>query len=153
MIIIYCNKHRDFKEIEEMEKNSKFQYTNPRLIGIELNVNESYTGKSNSEQNLRVETSVESKKNSNIERGFNYSHVVMSAKLGGKESDSPFFLEVKMAVDFRWSDDFNEDKIEKLLRQNGSVLLLSYIRPLVASLSLQAGVGPINLPFLDFSQD
>lgn len=46
MIIIYCNKHRDFKEIEEMEKNSKFQYTNPRLIGIELNVNESYTGKS-----------------------------------------------------------------------------------------------------------
>lgn len=62
MIIIYCNKHRDFKEIEEMEKNSKFQYTNPRLIGIELNVNESYTGKSNSEQNLRVETSVESKK-------------------------------------------------------------------------------------------
>ena len=36
-----------------MEKNSKFQYTNPRLIGIELNVNESYTGKSNSEQNLR----------------------------------------------------------------------------------------------------
>ena len=77
----------------------------------------------------------------------------MSAKLGGKESDSPFFLEVKMAVDFRWSDDFNEDKIEKLLRQNGSVLLLSYIRPLVASLSLQAGVGPINIPFLDFSQD
>ena len=55
--------------------------------------------------------------------------------------------------DFRWSDDFNEDKIEKLLRQNGSVLLLSYIRQLVASLSLQAGVGPINIPFLDFSQD
>lgn len=135
-----------------MEKKSKFQYTNPRLIGVEFNVNESYTGKLNLEQNLRVDTSVESK-NNKIETGFKYSHVIMSAKLGEKESDSPFFLEVKMAVDFRWSDDFKDDKIKKLLRQNGSVLLLSYIRPLVASLTLQAGIGPINIPFLDFSQE
>ena len=136
----------------ENRVNDKFQYTNPRLIGVEFNVDESYNGKFDPNQNLKIHTSVRSKKNDSMEKEFNYSHVVMSAVLGGKESTSQFFLEVKMAGDYRWSGDFDEDKIDKLLRQNGSVLLLSYIRPLVASLTLQAGIGPINIPFLDFSK-
>lgn len=41
---------------------------------------------------------------------------------------------------------------EKMLKVNGGAVLLSYFRPIIATLTMQAGVRPLNLPFVNFTK-
>lgn len=54
---------------------------------------------------------------------------------GNSEVDSglPINMEVKSEID-----------PEKMLRVNGGAVLLSYFRPIIAALTMQAGIRPLN---------
>lgn len=41
---------------------------------------------------------------------------------------------------------------EKMLKVNGGAVLLSYFRPIIVTLTMQAGVRPLNLPFVNFTK-
>ncbi|MBU5477644.1 protein-export chaperone SecB [Eubacterium sp. MSJ-13] len=39
-----------------------------------------------------------------------------------------------------------------MLKINGGAVLLSYLRPIVSSLTMQAGIKPLHLPLIDFTK-
>ena len=52
-----------------------------------------------------------------------------------------------------WTDKLDDKVADELLNRNGVVLLLSYLRLLIAHMTVDAGYPPLNLPFFDVSND
>ena len=42
--------------------------------------------------------------------------------------------------------------IENMLKVNGGAVLLSYLRPILSSLTMQAGIKPLHIPLIDFTE-
>ena len=79
--------------------------------------------------------------------------VVLSLELGEKKADCPFFLTIAEGANFRWDkESYSEEQQKKLLTQNAPALLLSYIRPLVASVTAASPYPTYHLPFIDFTK-
>lgn len=72
----------------------------------------------------------------------------------GEEENAPFLLEAEVAADFSWGEeDFDEEQTETLLTKNAPALLLSYLRPIVASVTNVSPFPVYNLPFVDLREE
>lgn len=70
----------------------------------------------------------------------------------GQESKNPyFFFSAIASAEFKW-EDMTTEEAKKQLHVSGAAVLISYIRPLLSSLTVQSGLPPYQLPFVDFSQ-
>ena len=58
---------------------------------------------------------------------------------------------VKMSAKFSWDDSIDDEK-EKILNINAPAALLSYIRPLISSMTGNLKYPALNIPFIDFTQ-
>lgn len=68
--------------------------------------------------------------------------------------NSPFEIDAEMAAQFIWiGEHIPEADLEKLLKQNAPALLLGYLRPIVASTTMQAGLPPYHIPFMNFVKE
>ena len=61
-----------------------------------------------------------------------------------------FYFDGIISADFSWDDEIKNP--EKMLKVSGGTVLLSYIRPILANLTMQAGMKPLNLPFINFTK-
>lgn len=82
----------------------------------------------------------------------NSEKVVLECTVGGKDENSPFYLVVAMQSRFRWSEDYTPEFIDKLLAQNAPALLLGYLRPFVAQITMASPFPPVHLPLIDFTK-
>lgn len=126
--------------------NSKFQFMDPELESMNFSVNpnfmeEKYSG-------IGMESDIDAQF-----LGNNKAKVSLTVSIGGKEVSQPFDIYVKMSAYFKWTDEISLDKAKKLLNINAPAVLLSYIRPIVASATNSSRYQVLNIPFIDFTKN
>lgn len=125
---------------------SGLQFKNPKMEKIFFELNKEYD--ENEELSMDMDSEVQVKKNQDESE----ATIVMNLKLGFEGENAPFKIDIIASSDFRWSEDVEFD-IDKTLKVSGSTMLLSYIRPVVANLTMQAGLSPFHIPFLDLTRN
>lgn len=126
---------------------SGFQFSNPIINSITIKTNRD-TNKSKTE-NIPIRISTNSDINENTAL-LKLNLIIGSVDENNKSIYSLFF-DSEIQANFRWNDNITKD-IRQLVEINGSTLLISYIRPILTTLSTQAGLEPFYLPFIDFQQ-
>ena len=122
-------------------KESKFQFTNPKLDKIIFNINEEYTEKIDNKLSYSMKVERQGIDNNN-------AIVKLIIEIGNNEN-SRFYLNLEISAKFKWND-IDDEQIDSFLEVNAPALLLSYARPIVANITMQAGLSPMNLPFMNF---
>ena len=125
---------------------SKFQFSNPRIVEVSFRESQVFDKSKYQSFGLNYETEISNKKE-------NTADLSLTIQVGLDEETVPFMLNAKVEASFRWEDGaFEEDAVNKLLEYNAKVLLLSYLRPFISHLIVEAGYPPFVLPFYDFSE-
>ena len=66
--------------------------------------------------------------------------------------DVPFNLKLSAEGHFVWDESLHEnhDQLDILLNQNAPAIIYSYLRPVVTSTTLNAGLPPLVIPLINF---
>lgn len=125
---------------------SSFQFTKPVLVSLEMKADEKKMADiiKSSELNpvLRIEIGRHTKEP--------MARVTLHVAIGvGEDETSPYMLKAAMAAAFKWNDEMTDDAIDAMLSQNAVALLISYIRPVISSVTSETQFPPYDLPFID----
>ena len=130
---------------------SNFRFSDPILLKFTFEINENFLAEAEKEFYVGQKFHVEVSRNPS-EAGC--ASVVLNLELGEKTADCPFFLSIAEGANFRWDNDsYSEEQQEKLLTQNAPALLLSYMRPLVASATAASPYPAYHFPFIYFTKE
>lgn len=125
-------------------KKSKFQFSNPTLESLRFDVYDDFDPESF--EGIAMESNTEV-----LISGEQNATVTLTVKIGEGKQNQPFDIMVKMKADFVWEETITEEASKKMLNINGATVLLSYIRPIVASLTSTSKYPTLNIPFVDFT--
>lgn len=130
---------------EDME--SKFQFSNPSLVNLSFSINEDFKD----EEEVKIKMNIETK--TDREPGSSEATVKLSISIGEESDKSPFYVYAEEIARFRWeADAYSEEGVQRLLAQNAPSLLLSYIRPIIASVTSASPFNGYHIPFINFAQ-
>lgn len=88
------------------------------------------------------------------ERTSQYGALVnLELHMGDQNESSPFFIKAIIESNFSWNESVNDDQIKRMLSERAIVLLLSYLRPFIAHMTVEAGYKPLTIPFIDIRDD
>ena len=76
----------------------------------------------------------------------------LKVNIGEDSSVSPFTIEAAIQSVFEWNASLTDDQLDKLLSENAVALLISYLRPMISHMTVDAGFPPLILPFFDIRQ-
>ena len=128
-----------------MEK-SLFQFSNPHIESIFFKINDASKDVNDIPIEINIQSYVHKEEPSAI--------VKLVLKIGEIAEDdtilSALYFDGCIAAEFRWEEEISD--LEKTLKVNGGTVLLSYIRPILATLTIQAGIRPLHLPFINFTK-
>ena len=126
-------------------KESNFQFNKPILKSIEYRICDEF----NQEQEVTLHRHL----CQNVIRieGKNEAIVELIIEIGCDEKsiNAPFCLKMTIGAGFRWNEELEEFKIEKLLSINAPSLLLSYARPIIANITSNS-IVEYDIPFINF---
>lgn len=125
-------------------KESAFQFRNPVIENLCYERNIDF-GSLEEAVTVPMNITTEVAKSDNCEAR-------VSVKLIIGNNDCPFDAIITMSADFRW-DPSLEDIVDDLLNVNAPSLLVSYMRPIVATLTNASGYPPFNIPYLDMREN
>lgn len=133
-----------------MEK-SKFQFSNPKLTRLHFVVHDDFV--KTEKLDMAIHISVNCQKNLQEELDSdNSAYVTVTVSIGTEDNATPFYIEADESAHFRWDKSaFTEKQIEELLNQNAVALLISYLRPIIASLTAASPFPVYNLPFINLT--
>ena len=125
---------------------SKFQFSNPELEEIEFLVNNNF----NKEKcdGITMQSNVDVRM-----LNANEAYVKLTLKIGESTDLQPFNICVKMGADFTWDKSIDTEKAKQLLNVNAPAVLLSYIRPIVSSMTNSSKYPTLDIPFIDFTKN
>lgn len=128
-------------------KKSKLQFKNPRLRKLEFEINPNFNNENLLGLDLNSKVS--------IDRTNNKAIVSLLLNIFEKENleDVPFFIDIEMSGEFKWSEHVDEKTLDILLNSNAPAILLSYIRPYISTITSGAGYPALILPLIDFTKD
>lgn len=127
---------------------SQFQFSNPMLLALEFHINDTYDA---DVSEINVDISI----NVNKERvNANEAVVELVMEIGERYDRAPFYVRAVEGAMFRWDDDAfaSEQQIEDLLDVNAPSLLLSYLRPIVSSVTSMSKYPTYHIPFINFNK-
>lgn len=127
---------------------SKFQFTDPFVTAITYAENKGFAlaGRGS------VDMPVSLKHTAHKEETPGEATVELQVVVGDKSEQTPFYLSVTMVARFRWGvEAFNEEMTKQLLEKNAVSLLISYCRPIIATLTSQSRFPAYNIPFIDLT--
>ncbi|EAC3108901.1 hypothetical protein JX009_000467 [Listeria monocytogenes] len=129
-------------------KNSKFEFENPVLTEIDFKINKNFIKENIDTNTESASGSITVKHKDDIpNEAFVYLNIII-----GQQGDSfPFELKLTMGSNFKWPEGIDENNIESLLTINAPALLLSYIRPIVSSITSSSAYPTYYIPFIDFA--
>lgn len=128
-------------------KNSKFQFSNPNLTELIFKTNADF------EQSLYKGMSLESKTNVLKSKESNNAIVELKILVGKEENTYPFFVKATMNAEFKWEKELDEKTVDDLLKKNAPSLILSYIRPIIATVTNNSKYPVFNLPYIDMQNN
>lgn len=128
-------------------KKSNFQFSDPKIKKITFMVNDDEVLSNEMPISIEVESEMLPFENEAI--------VGLTLSVGeyNEEKKTPntsIYFNGIICAKFRWEDNVRDP--ESMLKINGGSVLLSYIRPVLANLTMQAGIRPLNLPFVNFTE-
>ena len=124
-------------------KESVLKFANPRIKYMMIEANDKFRKEAYKGMPMEAETGIVN----NFEN--KEAKVSLDIKLGDESIESPFQIKVIIEADFKWEEEILEEKITDMLKVNGSAMLLSYVRPVVSFMTVQAGFPPFHIPFMD----
>lgn len=130
-----------------MQKSS-FQFSNPHIEKIDFRINETTISSDNLPISMEVKSEIDSEKNESVTK-LN----IIAGGLDDNDKDlllNSIYFNGVISANFKWDENIKNP--EKMLKVNGGAVLLSYFRPILATLTMQAGVKPLNLPFVNFTE-
>ena len=125
---------------------SNFQFLNPKLLNISFDVNPSYKYDGNEPQ---FTNEISTKFSQMVD---NSATVLLNIKISCEENE-PFILRASMASKFKWNDSLESAEVERLLHENAPALLISYLRPIVSSLTTFSPLPTYDIPFINFTEN
>lgn len=128
-----------------MEK-SNLQFTDPHITKIDFRLNDYET----ITEAMPISIEVESEINQDYKEAIVRLNLIVGKVDDENDVVTSFYFNGVICADFHWKEDVKNP--EKMLKINGGTVLLSYIRPILASLTMQAGIKPLNLPFINFTK-
>lgn len=133
-----------------MSAISTFQFMPPYLIRAEFNVHQ----EKNDETTNQVDINISKKEQ--VSSDNNSAILEVTVQLNRKDQlirkNTLFDAAVTMVTQFRWEEAIPKDKIENLLRYNGVAVLLSYIRPILSTLSSASPYATYHLPYINLDE-
>ncbi|WP_314165935.1 protein-export chaperone SecB [Lachnoanaerobaculum gingivalis] len=123
---------------------SKFQFFDPILEKVKFEVCEDFDDDNFEGISIECNTNV-------IIVGEQDAKVSLNVNIGNGKKNQPFDISIVMSADFNWDNTINEENAKKMLQVNGSAVLLSYIRPIVSSLTGSSRYPSFNIPFVNFT--
>lgn len=125
---------------------SKFQFVNPFLK--ELNYQEHNFDANAISFDLENQFEVKIDKNLEERRAL----VQLKLEMNTANKNAPYELSIAMASVFEWEDEIGSEDVDSYLEINAPALLLSYMRPIVSSITASSRFPAVNLPFFNFTQ-
>jgi len=128
------------------ENESKFQFSEPRTDICIFIVNSSSSCENIPVKLTRSIQLINDESNSRM--------VSLNLEAGEQGNEAfPFYLKFTESAIFKWEEDsFDDNTIKGLLEVNAPTLLLSYMRPLVYTITSQSIHGAFHIPFIDLSE-
>lgn len=134
-----------------MEKSS-FQFTNPKLKRLDFVVHDHFKKTVNPKMEIRLSAQTQYNENEDGTLS-NKASVQITLCVGSKDDTTPFYIEAEETADFRWEEGaFDDAQVQQLLEQNGTALLISYLRPIIATITAASPYPSYNLPYLDLTK-
>lgn len=127
-------------------KKSALQFKNPKIEYVLFELNKCFDEQSELSMQMRSEVNI-NKDTENRE-----ATITLTLEFDKDSCNLPFYLKIAASSDFRWRENLSFD-IDKTLKVSGSTMLLSYLRPTIANLTMQAGLAPFHLPFFDLTSE
>lgn len=125
---------------------STFQFKQPQIYKISF-VNNNIFEQENINKTITFKFNIEKKPISDVE-----CFILMTIDVNSSDEKAPLELSITMGANFSWDNSIKPLESEQFLNTNAPSLLLSYIRPIVATLTSNSGFNPINIPFMDFTK-
>ena len=131
-------------------KKSKFEFSTPHLVRIEYHENDGFTYDAS---RGAIDVPIAISRDERIADSSHSAEVSLQIQIGQSNSTLPFYIETVMSANVRWDPDaFSDEQVPNLLSQNAPALLLSYARPIIASITNASVFPTYNIPFLDFTK-
>lgn len=127
-----------------MEK-SNLQFTDPHIERIDFRIGEDIVN-----TNMPISIEMETEINPEPKEAIVKLNLIVGEIDDDNEVSTSFYFNGVIAADFKWNDEI--DNPDKMLKISGGTVLLSYIRPILANMTMQAGMKPLNLPFVNFTK-
>lgn len=128
-----------------MEK-SLFQFSNPHIESIFFKINDAGKNMNDIPIEINIQSYIHKEESSAV--------VKLTLTIGEIAEDdnilSALYFKGCIVSEFEWEEEISD--LEKTLKINGGTVLLSYIRPILATLTMQAGIQPLHLPFINFNK-
>ena len=123
---------------------SSFQFKNPTITKLVFELNDGFDREAGKEINIPHKLTHNVVKNED-----KIATVSLTIEVGERSSEFPFYILATEESMFKWDENTKDEK--PLLKQNAPALLLSYLRPIVATVTAASPFGSYNLPFINFS--
>lgn len=128
-------------------EQSKFQFSNPHITKIDFRVNEKKIDSNDMPISIEVKSEV-NKENKEAVTAL----ILVVGEVNGENEElvTSIYFNGTIEAEFKWAEEVKNP--ESMLKVSGGTVLLSYIRPILATLTMQAGLKPLNIPFVDFTK-
>ena len=125
-------------------KKSNLQFKDPHIEQIDFRI----SSEQNPDDDMPINIEIKPQINGNE------ANVKMILKVGNIDQDNKvtthFYFCGIISSDFIWNENIKDP--ESMLKISGGTVLLSYLRPILANLTMQAGLRPLNFPFINFTE-
>lgn len=128
-------------------KKSMFQFKNPHIEKISFEINNRIPFEDDIPLSVNVQTFLSSEENVALVKLF---LTVGELDDNSKKLKNSIFFNGCIVSEFKWEKEINN--VENMLKVNGGAVLLSYLRPILSSLTMQAGIKPLHIPLIDFTE-
>lgn len=124
------------------KKESTLHFTEPRIVRVLFTTNREFDPSKYKGMDTDISILNEPQKD-------NALRIVLSICIGKGKKTHPFSMELDVEADFKWENGTSEKQIEYMTHHNCVALLLSYARPYITHLTVDAGFEPFTLPYVD----
>ena len=132
-------------------ERSRFQFTNPILKHLEFTLHDDFSKKGRTEMGINLSANFQRAQNEDQTLS-NSALVSVTVCVGSKDNSTPFYIEAEEEANFKWEDQaFTDSQIDAFLNHNAVALLISYIRPIIATITSASPYPAYNLPFIDLT--
>lgn len=127
-------------------EQSNFQFTNPRIEKIDFRISDA----NNNSNDMPISIDVKAKTNLEDKKAIVKLNLIVGEIDDDNKIITSLYFDGVITANFKWNEEVKDP--DRMLEVNGGTVLLSYIRPILATLTMQAGLQPLNLPFVNFTK-